>query len=136
MNGCCGPHNEGSAGTRALLVCFGGMSNVGTLTGLAALDVVKAGGGTIFCLASLANGDPVVQQRLREAERIVAVDGCPLACARRIAERAGFPPHAALVLTHDLGIKKGLPPALTEEDRERAVEAIRNALRGRDRAGE
>ncbi|GAB4305268.1 MAG: putative zinc-binding protein [Candidatus Bipolaricaulota bacterium] len=121
---------------RALLVCFGGMSNVGTLTGLAALEVARAGEGTIFCLASLANGDPAVQQRLREAERVVAVDGCPLACARRIAERAGFPPHVALVLTHDLGIKKGPPPALTEEDRERAVEAIRDAVRGRGRAGE
>ncbi|QAA76506.1 MAG: hypothetical protein BIP78_0740 [Candidatus Bipolaricaulis sibiricus] len=136
MSGCWGLQNEGSARTRALLACFGGMASVGTLTGLAALEVVTAGEGTVFCLASLANGDPMVQQRPREAERVAAVDGCPLACARRIAERAGFPPPAALVLTHDPGIKKGPPPALTEEDRERAVEAIRNALRGRDRAGE
>ncbi len=115
---------------RALLVCFGGMSNVGTLTGVAALEVAKAGEGTIFCLASLANGDPVVQKRLREAERIVAVDGCPLACARRIAERAGFPPHAALVLSEDLGIKKGPPSAVDDGDRERVATAITRAVRG------
>lgn len=121
MSGCCDPRSEETNGTRALLVCFGGMSNVGTLTGLAALEVAKAGEGTIFCLASLANGDPMVQKRLREAERIVAVDGCPLASARRIAERAGFPPHRDLILSEDLKIDKGPPSALTEEDCGRAV---------------
>ncbi|MBC7092778.1 putative zinc-binding protein [Candidatus Bipolaricaulota bacterium] len=118
---------------RALLVCFGGMSNVGTLTGLAALEVARAGEGTIFCLASLANGDPVVQKRLKEAERIVAVDGCPLACARRIAERAGFPPHRAIVLAQDLGIKKGLPDAVAALEVQRAVAFIRAALGDEDR---
>lgn len=130
MSGCCGPQNESSTGACALLVCFGGMSNVGTLTGLAALEVVKAGKGRIFCLASLANGDSMVQNRLREAERVVAVDGCPLACARRIAERAGTPPHAALVLSEDLEIEKGPPSALTEGDRERAVTVITETVRG------
>lgn len=115
---------------RALLVCFGGMSNVGTLTGLAALEVGKAGEGTIFCLASLANGDPGVQERLRTAQRIVVVDGCPLACARRIAERAGFFPDAALILSQDLGIRKGPPTALTEAEVQSAVRAVREALAG------
>lgn len=34
----------------ALFVCFGGMSNVGTLTGLAGRAVAQGGDGTIFCL--------------------------------------------------------------------------------------
>ena len=136
MSGCCDPRNEGNNGTRALLVCFGGMSNVGTLTGLAALEVAKAGEGTVFCLASLANGDPMVQTRLRAAKRIVAVDGCPLACARRIADRAGFSPHSALVLSEDLKIEKGPPSALTEGDCERAVMAMIEAVRGTSPSGE
>jgi len=116
---------------KALLVCFGGMSNVGTLTGLAALEVARAGEATIFCLASLANGDPVVQKRL-EAARIVTVDGCPLACAKRIAERAGFPPHRALVLSQDLGIVKGPPMAVEEGQVSRAAALIREALEPKD----
>ncbi|MCR4391399.1 MAG: putative zinc-binding protein [Candidatus Acetothermia bacterium] len=115
---------------KAPLVCFGGMSNVGTLTALAALDVAKAGETTVFCLASLANGDPVVQKRLRETERIVAVDGCPLSCARRIAERAGFVPDRALVLAGDLGIAKGSPQSVPAQDVARAADLIRSALRG------
>lgn len=121
---------------RALLVCFGGLSNVGTLTGVAALEVAQAGEGTIFCLASLANGDPVVRKRLSEAERIVAVDGCPLACARRIAERAGFPPDRSLILSQDLRINKGPPSALTDKDRAQAVMVIKEALYGREQSGE
>jgi len=79
------------------------MSNVGTLTGLAAPEVAKAGEGSIVCLAPLANGDPMVQTRLRAAD-----------C------RAGFPPHTALILSEDLKIDKGPPSALTEEDCGRA----------------
>lgn len=118
---------------KALLVCFGGMSNVGALTGLAALEVARAGEATIFCLASLANGDPVVRKRLGEAARIVTVDGCPLACAKRIAERAGFPPQRALVLAQDLGIKKGPPMEVNEGDVSRAAALIREALGDADR---
>lgn len=120
-------------GEKALLVCFGGMSNVGTLTGLAALELARAGEATIFCLASLANGDPVVRKRLEEAERIVAVDGCPLSCAKRIAERAGFPPHRALILSQDLGLKKGPPLAVTDEDIARAVSLLREATKSASR---
>lgn len=117
---------------KALLVCFGGMSNVGTLSGLAALEVARAGEATIFCLASLANGDPVVRERLGKAARIVTVDGCPLACAKRIAEKAGFPPHRALVLSQDLGIKKGPPTDVSEEMVTNASALIREALQGDD----
>ncbi|RLE30769.1 hypothetical protein DRJ54_02000 [Candidatus Acetothermia bacterium] len=115
---------------KALLVCFGGMPNVGTLTGLAALEVARAGEATIFCLASLANGDPVVRKRLEEAARIVAVDGCSLACAKRIAERAGFPPQRALVLSQDLGVVKGPPMAVKEGQVSRTAALIREALEG------
>lgn len=117
---------------KALLVCFGGMSNVGTLSGLVALEVARAGEATIFCLASLANGDPVVRERLAKAARIVTVDGCPLACAKRIAEKAGFPPHRALVLSQDLGIKKGPPTDVSEEMVTNASALIREALQGDD----
>lgn len=114
----------------ALLVCFGGMSNVGTLTGLASLRLARDGVGTIFCLASLAVGNEPVQERLKQAKQVVTVDGCPMACAKRIAERAGFAPQRALVLSQDLGIQKGPPDSLSEADVERAAELIRSALAG------
>ena len=46
----------------ALFVCFGGMSNVGTLTGLAGMEAVKRAGpgkAAIFCLGVRAVNGPM-----------------------------------------------------------------------------
>jgi uncharacterized metal-binding protein len=103
----------------ALFVCFGGMSNVGTLTGLAALEAVKQAGpdkAAIFCLGGLPTGAPTVLDKTQRVKRIVVVDGCPLNCARKIVEAAGFTPHTAITLVDDCGIKKGSPSQYTADD--------------------
>jgi uncharacterized metal-binding protein len=103
----------------ALFVCFGGMSNVGTLTGLAGLEAVRQAGpgrAAIFCLGGLPTGAPTVLDKTRRVQRIVVVDGCPLNCARKIVEAAGFTPHAAITLVDDCGIKKGPPSQYTADD--------------------
>ncbi|MGB5933309.1 MAG: hypothetical protein WBH57_09615 [Anaerolineae bacterium] len=54
----------------ALFVCFGCLSNVGTLTGLAGLEVVKQvtpGKATIFCLGALATEAQMVLDKTRAA---------------------------------------------------------------------
>lgn len=122
----------------ALFVCFGGMSNVGTLTGLAGLEAVKRAGpgkAAIFCLGGLPTQAPSVIEKTTNVGRIVVVDGCPLNCARKIVEQAGFHPDAAITLVNDCGIVKGPPTQYTADDLEVAVEAILAALRdghGRD----
>lgn len=103
----------------ALFVCFGGMSNVGTLTGLAALRAVKEVGPEqvgIFCLGGLPTGAPNVLDKAAKVKRIITVDGCPLNCARKIVEQAGFTPAVAINLVADCGIQKGPPSAYNEED--------------------
>jgi uncharacterized metal-binding protein len=99
----------------ALFVCFGCLSNVGTLTGLAGLEVVKQAGpgkAGIFCLGGLATEAQMVLDKTRAAERIITVDGCPLNCARKIVERAGFTPDRIINLVQDCGLEKGPPPAI------------------------
>jgi uncharacterized metal-binding protein len=116
----------------ALFVCFGGMSNVGTLTGLAGLEAVKQAGpgkAAIFCLGGLPTQAPSVIQKTTDVGRIVVVDGCPLNCARKIVEQAGFHPDAAITLVNDCGIKKGPPTQYTADDLAVATEAILAALR-------
>ena len=115
----------------ALFVCFGGMSNVGTLTGLAGLEAVKRAGpgkAAIFCLGGLPTQAPTVLDKTSRVERIVTVDGCSLNCAREIVEQAGFRPDAAITLVDDCGIKKGPPTQYTADDLETAVAAILAAL--------
>lgn len=116
----------------ALFVCFGGMSNVGTLTGLAGLEAVKRAGpgkAAIFCLGGLPTKAPSVIEKTTNVGRIITVDGCPLNCARKIVAQAGFHPDAAITLVNDCGIKKGPPTQYTADDLEAAVGAILAALR-------
>ena len=119
----------------ALFVCFGGMSNVGTLTGLAGLEAIKRAGpnkAAIFCLGGVATGAPTVMEKTTQAQRIVVVDGCPINCARKIVEGAGFTPAVAINLVQDGGLKKGPPSSYTEADLQRAVERIVSALQQGD----
>jgi uncharacterized metal-binding protein len=115
----------------ALFVCFGCMSNVGTLTGLAGLEVVKQVGpdqAGIFCLGGLATEVKMVQDKTRAAKRIITVDGCPMNCARNIVERAGFTPDRIINLVQDCGLKKGPPLQYSDQDLQTAVAAIRAAV--------
>jgi uncharacterized metal-binding protein len=115
----------------ALFVCFGGMSNVGTLTGLAGLEAVKRAGpgkAAIFCLGGLPTGAPSVIEKTSKVGRIITVDGCPLNCAHKIVAQAGFHPDAAITLVNDCSIVKGPPTQYTAEDLERAVSAILAAM--------
>lgn len=115
----------------ALFVCFGGMSHVGTLTGLAGLEAmrrVKAGRAGIFCLGGLPTGAPAVLEKTRSVERIVTVDGCQLNCARKIVETAGFRPAQTITLVQDCHLKKGPPTAYDQADVDAVVDAILKAF--------
>lgn len=115
----------------ALFVCFGGLSNVGTLTGLAGLEAVKQAGpgkAAIFCLGGLPTQAPSVIDKTNRVDRIVVVDGCPLNCARKIVEGAGYQPTVTINLVNDCGIKKGPPTQYTTDDLVTASAAILRAL--------
>lgn len=115
----------------ALFVCFGCLSNVGTLTGLAGLEVVKQVGpdkALVFCLGALATEAQIVLDKTRAARRIIVVDGCPLNCASKIVERAGFTPDRIINLVEDCGLKKGPPLEYGDEELQVAVEAILQAV--------
>jgi uncharacterized metal-binding protein len=87
---------------------------VGTLTRLAGLEVVREVGpqdAAIFYLGGLTTDVPTVLDKARAAERISTVEGCPLNCARKIVEGAGFTPDRIINLVQDCGLQKG-PPLL------------------------
>ncbi len=124
-----------------LLVCFGGMSNTGYLSALAAMEAVKRVGlrkAGIACLAGVPSGVPTVMNRVRNAKKVITVDGCPTACARKLAENAGLPVTKSIVLASDCGVKK-IPlrehldlkdptELITKDEIERATEAIVKAI--------
>ncbi len=115
----------------ALFVCFGGMSNVGVLTGLAGLEVMKQLGrqkACVFCLGGLPTQSPSVLEKTEQARRIVTVDGCALNCSRKIVEAAGYTPDASLNLVTDCGIPKKSSLDYSDQDLQTAVQAILRAV--------
>ncbi|HOJ39698.1 MAG TPA: putative zinc-binding protein [bacterium] len=97
-----------SAGrVRLLFPCAGG-SDVGELTDKAARALTREGWGRIYCLAGVAAHLPVFLETTKMASEIVALDGCPAACASKTLIHAGFQP--VVVNLKDAGFLKGETP--------------------------
>ena len=117
----------------ALFVCFGAMSNVGMMTGLASIEAVKRvdpGKAGIFCLGGLPTQAPTVISKTQAAKRIITVDGCTLNCSRKIVEQAGFTPAKTINLVTDCGIQKKSSAQFNADEMQPAVEAIVKAING------
>lgn len=115
----------------ALFVCFGAMSNVGMMTGLAAIEAVRRvppGKAGIFCLGGLPTEAPSVLEKARAVKRIITVDGCQLNCSRKIVEKAGFTPGQVINLVTDCGIQKKNAAQFDPDDMKPAIDAIVNAI--------
>ena len=87
-----------------LFPCSGG-SNCGRIADRAAAELHSAGRGRLFCLAGLGGHVKGLIESAKAAKVLVAIDGCPLACARKTLEHAEFVPDVHLVVS-DLGIEK------------------------------
>jgi uncharacterized metal-binding protein len=69
--------------------CSGG-SNVGQIANQAGVKLTQAGLGNIFCLAGIGGHVSGMIESTRAGKVIVAIDGCPVACAKKTLEHAGF----------------------------------------------
>jgi len=72
-----------------LLPCAGG-SNCGQIANTVAIRLTQDGVGRLYCLAGIGAHIKGMIESARTAKRIVAIDGCDVACARRIVEHAGL----------------------------------------------
>lgn len=95
---------ECSAEDIIFLPCSGG-SNCGQITNRAAvnLDIEKI--GHIYCLAGIAAHIDGMVESAKGAKRIVAIDGCQVACAKKAIEHAGLTVTDWICVT-DEGINK------------------------------
>lgn len=103
---CCG------AAPKLIFACSGA-ADVGQISDLAARKLTAEGVGKMFCLAGIGGRGSGIMETTRAAAAILAIDGCPLDCARKTLEEAGFTRFEHLRLS-DIGLEKGKSPA-TEE---------------------
>jgi uncharacterized metal-binding protein len=88
-----------------VVMCCSGQSDVGELSDLVARKLKKNNDRKMKCLAQVAINSKTLIENLKSSNLLI-VDGCPVDCAKRIAESAGLTGFAYIRIT-DLGYKKG-----------------------------
>lgn len=111
--------------------CSGG-SNCGQIANEAAVRLTKEGVASLFCLAGIGAHIGGMVESARSAERIVAIDGCSVGCARKVLE------HAGLTITDyidvaKLGVEKNKNFDLVERDVVSIVDFVRKELGNNDK---
>lgn len=96
---------ECSAAPKLIFACSGA-ADVGALADLSAREMTKAGTGKMFCLAGVGGRISGIMKTTESAQAILAIDGCPLNCARKCLEEAGFKDFKHLQLA-DMNMAKG-----------------------------
>jgi uncharacterized metal-binding protein len=97
-----------------LIFSCSGAADVGEISDRAARRLSAEGAGKMFCLAGVGGRVSGIMASTQAASAILAIDGCPLDCAKKSLEEAGFRRFAHLRLS-DLGLEKGKSQAT--EDR-------------------
>jgi uncharacterized metal-binding protein len=88
-------------------------ADVGAIADRAARKLTADGAGKMYCLAGIGGRVAGILKTTEEAEKILAIDGCPLDCTKLSLEEAGFTEFEHMRVT-DLGLEKGNSPATDE----------------------
>jgi len=96
-----------------LIFSCSGAADVGHISDLTARKLTREGAGKMFCLAGIGGRVSGILETTRAASKILAIDGCPLDCARKSLDEAGINEFEHLRLT-DLGMEKGQSPVSDE----------------------
>jgi uncharacterized metal-binding protein len=107
MSGSCG------CGSSAPIFACSGAADTGAISDLTARQLTLTGKGKMSCLAQIGAGNEAVIANTRKAGSVLAIDGCPVDCAKKMLENAGITGFKHLRVT-DQGLKKGLSPANAE----------------------
>lgn len=97
--------------------CSGG-SNVGQIANQAGVKLTQDGMGRFFCLAGIGGHVSGMIESTKAGKVLVAIDGCPVACAKKTLEHAGFNIDEYVEIT-SMGIEKNhdLNPLISDVDK-------------------
>lgn len=101
----CSCSSSSVSGPKLIFSCSGA-ADVGELADRAARKLTRDGHGSMFCLAGVGGRVSGILKSTEAAGKILAIDGCPLDCAKKSLEEAGFSGFNHMRLS-DLGFAKG-----------------------------
>jgi len=90
--------------TGILIFSCSGASDVGELSDRVVRKMAKCGQAKMFCLAGIGAHIPGMIESTKSANKLVAIDGCPVSCSKKTLEHAGF--KAIAFNLKDMGFEK------------------------------
>jgi uncharacterized metal-binding protein len=120
------PAQPNPADPKTLVYACSGCSDAGELADRIARRLTQEGAAEMSCLAGIGGRIKSLIIKGQKAGQILAIDGCPLTCARNTLELAGFTSFEHLGL-HEVGLRKGQCP-VTEANIDSGVEAAKAVL--------
>ena len=100
-----------------------GCSSAAQAANWVALRLDRRGAAEMSCIAGVGAEVEPLLSKARLAEKIVVIDGCPLACARACLARAGRLPDVHLELSR-LGVAKRFHDDFTPAEGRCALQAV------------
>ena len=88
-----------------LIFSCSGSSNVGQIANQTAVTLAQKGIGRYFCLAGIGGHVSGMIESTKAGKLLIAIDGCPVGCAKKTLEHTGFKIDEYVQVT-DLGIEK------------------------------
>jgi len=98
----------------AIFPCVGA-SNVGQLSNKIAIELDKKEIGNLMCTAGIGARASGIMKSAEASDRIIAIDGCPVNCASKTLELAGFKVDSHIIIS-EFGIKKTREKELKEDE--------------------
>ena len=101
-----------------------GASNTGQISNMVGVELAKSDVGTMMCTVGIGGHRPGIVKSGEGCDHIIAIDGCPVNCAKETLEHAGIAVDTHIVVT-ELGVIKNhdldIPPAQVKEVMEKVV---------------
>ena len=113
--------------TRIIYSCSGIGSNVGQLANAAACQLANEGYGGGSCLAGVGGGIQKLVGAGKAADERIVIDGCPVACAKKIMDDKGLRIDRYVMIT-ELGLIKTSGPAFNKNDVQIVIDAVTKPL--------
>lgn len=109
-------------GSNVLIFSCSGAADVGELSDKVTRELNKDGVGRMYCTAGLGGKIEQIVNTADKAERIIALDGCPMDCVKNILNNINLLNYKHMRVT-DLGLEKG-KTTITREN----ISIVRNRV--------
>jgi uncharacterized metal-binding protein len=110
----------------ALFPCTGA-ANVGQISNKIAIALEEQGIGNLMCTVGIGARAPGLMKSAEASDRIITIDGCPVNCATKTLELAGFKVDRQIVIS-ELGVKKNKDRNPKDEEVAEVLEKVMEIL--------